>query len=72
MIDASELTSCTYISIFSSMMHIESFGHVAYIWYLRGIFVAGTYMAIAWYTKPHFVVYITNMYSTVGSICRVL
>ena len=43
---ACEVIFGMYIDILPPLMHIEQFWHVAYIWYLKGIFVAGIFSCI--------------------------
>ena len=47
MVDASELMYGIHIGILLHLMHIKKFMHVVYMWLLSGIFVPGTYIAIA-------------------------
>ena len=35
-----------YIGKLPQLMHVEHFAHVAYMWHLRDIFVADTYLTI--------------------------
>ena len=53
-------------------MHVEYFGHVAYMWHLRDIYIASTYMAVAWYIEVYCVAFLAQLCYTYHSFVIVL
>ena len=68
MVYASEFSCGIYIGIFPPLIHIEQFGHLAYMWHLRGILVSGTYLII-WEVAVAAGCILVNMGKYVGSMC---
>ena len=46
MVNASEFMCGIYTGILMPLMHFKLFGQLAFLWHLRGIFVAGTYFVL--------------------------
>ena len=48
MIDCTEFMLGVYTDIVVSYLCMKQLGYVPFLWHLKGIFVVGTYMVIAW------------------------
>ena len=69
-IDGNNFICGIYLAFYPLYMNVAYFGHVAYFWHLKGLFVAGTHFAVVWQINVAVHRFFKDMCSNLGSICR--